>query len=81
MTDPVRFEVSAESSSGLLCRLLGLLAQLDMPAPELSVKVEDGHMTFEATLIQFVPELVPVLAGKMARFVGVHAVRFEDAET
>ena len=79
MTGPVRFRVSGESSSALLCRLLGLFAQLDLPAPELKVRVAGDRMVLEATLARFVPELVPVVAGKMARFVGVDAVRLEGA--
>jgi hypothetical protein len=64
-----------------LCRLLGLFAQLDLPAPELKVSVSGDRMVLEVMLSQFVPELLPVVASKMARFVGVDAVRLESAGT
>jgi hypothetical protein len=81
MTGAVRLHISGESSSGLLCRLLGLFAQLDLPAPELKVSVSGDRMVLEVMLSQFVPELLPVVASKMARFVGVDAVRLESAGT
>ena len=80
MTHPVRFRVSGEASSGLLCRLLGLFAQLDLPAPELTVTVDGGRMTVDATLAHFGQGLAPAFACKMARFVGVEAVLLDGAE-
>ena len=73
----VHFEVSGEASSGLLCRVLGLFAQLDLPAPELTVRLDGGRMALDARTAHFGDPLVSTVACKMARLVGVAAVRLE----
>ena len=76
MTD-VRFRISAQAHSGLLCRIIGLFAQLGLPAPAMQVKITGNSMEVEAILAHFGDALVPVVARKMAGFVGVEAVVLE----
>lgn len=78
MTREVCFFVEAEASSGLLCRLLGLFAQLDLPAPAMRVDVAGRSMAVEARLLDFGDTLVPTVANKMAGFVGVRAVEIHQ---
>jgi hypothetical protein len=80
MSGTVRFRIVAHASSGLLCRLIGLLAQLDLPAPALRVSVAGNSMEVEASLAHFGDRLVPVVARKMAGFVGVQAVTLEGEQ-
>ena len=80
MTDTVRFRVSGHASSGLLCRIIGLFAQLGLPAPSLCVTVAGNAMHIEASLAHFGEVLVPVVARKIAGFVGIEAVAFDDGE-
>jgi hypothetical protein len=77
MTDTVRFRVSAQARSGLLCRIIGLFAQLDLPAPVLRVTIAGNTMDVEASLAHFGDQLVPVVARKIAGFVGVQAVTLD----
>lgn len=77
MSTTVRYRVSADASSGLLCRIVGLFAQLDLPAPALRVEVAGGSMDIEASLAHFGDPLVAVVARKMAGFVGVEGVTLE----
>lgn len=70
----VCFFVEAEADAGLLCRLLGYFAQLDLPAPAMRVDVQGEWMAIEARLANFGETLVPVVAHKIARLVGVRAV-------
>ena len=79
MTHEVCFLVEADASSGLLCRLLGLFAQLDLPAPIMRVDVAGGSMAVEARLLNFGDALVPTVAKKMAGFVGVRAVEIHQS--
>ena len=74
MSATVRFRGSAQAHSGLLCRIVGLFAQLDLPAPAMRVTVTGGSMDVEAALAHFGDALVPVVARKMAGFVGVERV-------
>ena len=77
MNGAVRFRVRAHARSGLLCRIIGLFAQLDLPAPAMRVTVSGTSMEVEASLASFGEALVPVVARKMAGFVGVEAVVLE----
>ena len=77
MNGAVRFRVRAHARSGLLCRIIGLFAQLDLPAPAMRVTVSGTSMEVEASLAPFGETLVPVVARKMAGFVGVEAVVLE----
>jgi hypothetical protein len=80
MSEAVRFRIVAQANSGLLCRLIGLFAQLDLPAPDLRVNVAGSSMDVEASLAHFGDQLVPVVARKMAGFVGVQAVTLESEQ-
>ncbi len=77
MNDVVRYRVTAQARSGLLCRIIGLFAQLDLPAPALRVTVAGSTMDVEASLAHFGDTLVPVVARKIAGFVGVQAVTLD----
>ena len=77
MTATVRFHVRADAASGLLCRLIGLFAQLGLPAPALRVTVSGAMMDVEAHVAHFGDALAAVVARKMAGFVGVEAVALE----
>jgi len=77
MNRAVCFRVRAHARSGLLCRIIGLFAQLDLPAPAMRVTVSGTSMEVEASLAPFGEALVPVVARKMAGFVGVEAVVLE----
>ena len=74
MNRTVRFRVSGQARSGLLCRILGLFAQLDLPAPAMQVTITGDSMEVEAALAHFGDALVLVVARKMAGFVGVETV-------
>ncbi len=80
MSEVVRFRISAHSSSGLLCRIVGLFAQLDLGAPALQVRVAGASMDIEASLANFGDPLVAVLARKMAGFIGVESVTVMGGE-
>ena len=72
--EAVRFEVIGEANAGLLCRLIGLLAQQDLAAPEVQVRVTGGSMIAEIEIGDLPHRLGPILAEKMARCIGVEAV-------
>ena len=74
MNGVVRFRVVGQARSGLLCRIVGLFAQLDLPAPAMQVTITGDSMDVEASLAHFGDALVPVVARKMAGFVGVEKV-------
>jgi hypothetical protein len=73
----MRIQVEAESTAGLLCRLIGLAAQLDLPAPRMSVGVADRTMAIELELVGVDRHLGMILAHKMDRCVGVTGVRVD----
>jgi hypothetical protein len=75
MSEPVRVCVRAEASPGLLCRIVGLFAQLGLPAPGLVVTVAGSAMDVEARFASFGEGRVATLARKVEGFVGVDAVR------
>jgi hypothetical protein len=77
MNDVVRYRVTAQARSGLLCRIIGLFAQLDLPAPAMEVRIAGNTMDVEASLAHFGDTLVPVVARKIAGFVGVETVTLE----
>jgi hypothetical protein len=77
MSATVRYRVRAQPSAGLLCRIVGLFAQLDLPAPAMQVTIGEGSMDVEARLAHFGDPLVAVVARKMAGFVGVETVSLE----
>ena len=77
-TREICFFVEAEANSGLLCRLLGLFAQLDLPTPAMRVDVTGKWMAVEARLGSFGDMLVPTVAHKMAGLVGVRAVDIHE---
>ena len=77
MNQTVRYRVSARAHAGLLCRIIGLFAQLDLPAPALRVTVAGNTMDVEASLAHFGDRLVPVVARKIAGFVGVETVTLD----
>lgn len=74
MTRTVRFYVRAHAGAGLLCRIIGLFAQLGLPAPTLHVAVSGTTMDVEAHLAHFGDALVGVVGRKIAGFVGVETV-------
>lgn len=80
MTETVRFRIHARARSGLLCRIIGLFAQLDLPAPAMRVTVRGTAMEVEASLAHFGDALVPVVARKMAGLVGVETVAFDAGQ-
>jgi hypothetical protein len=79
MNRTVCFRIRAQARSGLLCRIIGLFAQLDLPAPAMRVTIDGAMMDVEASLPHFGDALVPVIARKMAGLVGVAEVIL-DAE-
>jgi len=70
----MQFEIVAEASAGLLCRLIGLAAQHDLAAPDMRVRVVAGMMTVEIELEDVGDQLCVVLAEKMRRSIGVETV-------
>jgi hypothetical protein len=80
MTETVRFRVHACARSGLLCRIIGLFAQLDLPAPAMQVTVSQASMDIEVSLAPFGEALASVVARKMAGFVGVETVVLEAGQ-
>lgn len=75
MTELVHFQVSAQSSSGLLCKILGLFAQLGLPAPVLQVSVDGASMRVQASIANFGDALVQIVARRISGFVGVESVK------
>ena len=78
MSASVEFRVRAQARSGMLCRIIGLFAQLDLPAPAMQVTVSGDSMYLVASLAPFGDTLVPVVARKIAGLVGVEAVVLEQ---
>ncbi|MBT2135360.1 hypothetical protein KK137_13560 [Croceibacterium sp. LX-88] len=74
MIDRVNFRVTANSCSGLLCKILGLFAQLGLPAPTLQVSLVGVSMRIELSLANFGDALVQIVARRIAGFVGVQSV-------
>ncbi|MCO5792554.1 MAG: hypothetical protein HEQ21_07025 [Blastomonas sp.] len=74
MTDTTWLVVNGEASSGLLCRILGLLAQLDLPAPQMTVTIHQETMAVEMWIDRFGDHPAQILANKAARLIGIEHV-------
>ena len=74
MTPPVQLTLTAQSSAGLLCRLLGLLAQHDLAAPDMQVTNSGAQMQVEMVLRGLSLQSARIVAEKMRRCIGVTAV-------
>jgi len=72
MTGTVRIHVVAVSDSGLLCRMLGYWAQLDLPAPELIVRHEGSSMVVDLSCPDF--DVADIVARRIAGLFGVERV-------
>lgn len=57
------------------CRILGLLAKLDLPAPRMTVTVHQEIMEIEIRIAPFGDHPTRVLAYKVARLIGNEHVR------
>lgn len=73
------FDIVAEPSAALLCRLIGLLAQQDLAAPDMAVCVTSGSMRLYMELADPGGQAGRILAEKMARCIGVEAVTLDGA--
>jgi hypothetical protein len=67
-------DIVAEPSAALLCRLIGLAAQLDLAAPNLAVRVGAEAMTVSLELEGVDGQMGAILAEKMRRCIGVEAL-------
>ena len=72
MSANVRIVAVAMSDCGLLCRMLGYFAQLDLPAPELSVTHEGSGMVVDLACPDFA--VADIVARRMAGLIGVERV-------
>ena len=72
MSGQVRISAVAVSDSGLLCKMLGYFAQLDLPAPELSLRHEGSSMVVELACPDFA--VADIVARRMAGLIGVNRV-------
>ena len=72
-----RFNIVAAPEAKLLCKLIGLLAQLDLPAPDLTVSVAAGQMVVDVRLAGFGGAQARIIASKMAQMVGVETVTLD----
>jgi len=70
----VRFDIVAEASAGLLCRLIGLIAQHDGVAPDVQVTVTAETMLARIDMREMPDAACAVIAQKMARCIGVASV-------
>ena len=77
MTAGHRLRITAEPSAGLLCRLVGLAAQRDLPAPAMRVTVMPEAMVVELDLAGLDPHHARIIAEKAVRCVGVWAVALD----
>jgi hypothetical protein len=73
----MRFDIVAEPSAALLCRVLGLIAQLDLAAPDMEVRVGEGAMRLWLNLADPGSQAGRILAEKMARCIGVETVTLD----
>ncbi|MEP9358359.1 hypothetical protein [Sphingomonas sp. KR3-1] len=67
----MRVEIVAEPSAALLCRLIGLAAQLDLAAPDMTVRNEADAMLVSLELHGVERQMGAILAEKMRRCIGV----------
>ncbi len=81
MCDPVpvsvRFSVLAESSPGLLPRLLQPLAKRDLTADAMTARREGCDMRVELVLEAMPAEMVHLVAGNLGQVIGVMEVRVD----
>lgn len=71
MKDAECLVVTGEPCSALLCRLLGLLAQLELPAPQMTVTLRGDPMTVEMHFAPFGDQTLVIMAHKAARLIGI----------
>lgn len=71
----VRFSVFAESSPGLLPRLLQPLAKRDLTADAMTARREGDDMRVELVLEAMPEEMVHLVAGNLGQVIGVMDVR------
>ncbi|WP_043340260.1 hypothetical protein [Belnapia moabensis] len=71
----VRFSVLAESSPGLLPRLLQPLAKRDLTADAMTARREGDDMRVELVLDAMPEEMVHLVAGNLGQVMGVMEVR------
>jgi acetolactate synthase small subunit len=74
MTAKVQFHLLTEPEPGLLCRIIGLFAQLGLGAPEMIVAKSEGLMRITASVAPPPGNLANIMASKMAGFLGVFSV-------
>lgn len=70
LTQPYQFSVTASAESGLLCRVIGIFGQLQLPAPRLSVELADDLMDIRITASLY-PAEADCIHRKVSTFVGV----------
>jgi acetolactate synthase regulatory subunit len=75
----VRFLVLAESSPGLLPRLLQPLAKRDLTADAMTARREGEDMHVELVLEAMPEEMVHLVAGNLGQVIGVMEVRVAPA--
>ena len=73
----VRFSVLAESSPGLLPRLLQPLAKRDLTADAMTARREGDDMQVELVLDAMPEEMVHLVAGNLGQVLGVMEVRVD----
>ncbi len=71
MMPPVRLTLTARSSASLLCRIIGLLAQHDLAAPDLRVRQRGADMEVEMVLRGLSPRSARIVAEKLRGCIGV----------
>lgn len=74
MTPSVRLTLTAHSSASLLCRIIGLLAQHDLAAPDLRVRQHGTDMEVEIVLRGLPPQSARIVTEKMRSCIGVFSV-------
>ena len=72
MSGQVHIRAVAVSDAGLLCRMIGYLAQLDLPAPELNVRNDGPSMVVAVTCPDFA--VADIVARRIAGLIGVERV-------
>ncbi|MBE5075102.1 hypothetical protein IM511_12510 [Erythrobacteraceae bacterium E2-1 Yellow Sea] len=78
MKRSVEYRVVAWAESGLLCKILAVFAQLDLPAPALSVEIDGQEMCLCIRTCLTDAELQCVYR-KIGAFVGVTSLEMVDA--
>lgn len=73
----MRFDIVGEPSAALVCRLVGLVAQHDLEAPDLEIRTVAGCMEMRLEIEEMGGAVGAILAQKMARCIGVEAVALD----